>query len=264
MDATMRDAAGRFAALLRSPVDPAVAVPGLEWTVGETAAHVLGEFVDYTAYAMGERDPDVPLDRTHGETPSDRAAAANAAQLERFPERDPKRLADSIEAAAEAWLAAASQRSAGERVRVNNGVAMTSATMSAALLGEFVVHGWDIAHAAGRPWPIGRVEALRVVDGVLTLLPEYLDRKRAAGLHVRYELRLRGGPRYLLTVEDGEAVVGAAGPRADCRITADPVAFLLVGFGRVGQWGQIARGRLVASGRRPWLATAFTGLITGP
>jgi hypothetical protein len=31
------------------------------------------------------------------------------------------------------------------------------------------------------------------------------------------------------------------------------VALLLVVYGRVGLWGQLARGRLLAWGRRPWL-----------
>ncbi len=47
-------------------------------------------------------------------------------------------------------------------------------------------------------------------------------------------------------------------------ISADPVAFLLVGYGRIGQWGQILRGKLVASGRKPWLGLGFGKLLTSP
>ena len=98
----------------------------------------------------------------------------------------------------------------------------------------------------------------------MTMVPDYLDRRRAAGLRVRYELRLRGGPRYRIAIDDGEAEVTAPGRPADCWISADPAAFLLVGYGRSGQWGQIARGKLVAGGRKPWLGFAFGQLITGP
>jgi hypothetical protein len=66
-----------------------------------------------------------------------------------------------------------------------------------------------------------------------------------------------GGPRYLIAIDDGVAHVTGAGPRADCWISADPVAFLLVGYGRASQWSQIARGKLLAGGRKPWLGTAF-------
>jgi hypothetical protein len=50
----------------------------------------------------------------------------------------------------------------------------------------------------------------------------------------------------------------------DCRISADPVAFLLVGYGRVSQWPQIARGKMVAWGRKPWLGVKFRSLLRKP
>lgn len=65
-------------------------------------------------------------------------------------------------------------------------------------------------------------------------------------------------------MEDGAATVTAPGPAADCWISADPVAFLLVGYGRTSQWSAILRGKLLGGGRKPWLAPAFGGLITGP
>lgn len=54
------------------------------------------------------------------------------------------------------------------------------------------------------------------------------------------------------------------GPKSDCTISADPVAFLLVGYGRTGQWGEIARGKLVAGGRKLWLGLSFGRLLTSP
>jgi len=47
-------------------------------------------------------------------------------------------------------------------------------------------------------------------------------------------------------------------------ITADPVAFLLLGYGRVTQWPQIVRGRLRAGGRKPWFAMRFASLLVSP
>ena len=98
----------------------------------------------------------------------------------------------------------------------------------------------------------------------MRVVPDYLDRRRAAGLHVSYELRFRGGPRYRVSIDDGKAAISAASEKADCWISAGPVGFLLVGYGRTGQWGQIARGKILAGGREPWLGLAFGGLITGP
>jgi hypothetical protein len=42
------------------------------------------------------------------------------------------------------------------------------------------------------------------------------------------------------------------------------VVFLLVGYGRGGQPGRIARGKFVAGGRNPWLGFAFGTPLAGP
>ena len=255
--AALRAAAPRTAAVIRSARDAGALVPGLTWTVGETAAHLVNEFADYTAYAQGVKKP------AEGDRPARLNAAANAAQLRADPDRDLDRLSDRLIAAVDGFLAVPPR---GDRVLVSNGIAMTWETMCSALLGDLLIHGLDIARAGGQPWRIDRAEALQVIAGVMTMVPQYLDPDRAANLRASFELRLRGGPRYLIEVDRGKAVTGRSTPRArpDCWISADPEAFLKVGFGRAGQWGQIARGKLVAGGRKPWLAVTFGSLITGP
>lgn len=261
----LRAAAARTAALLRTAPDPGAAVPDLAWTVSETAAHLVAELAHYTALASGERDAAVTLAQAADEeTPSGRSAVANATQLSEFTERDLSRLADMLVPAADDFIAAAGRRGADERFLTPNGLSMATPTMATALLGEQLIHGLDIARAVNSPWQISRAEALQVIAGVMVMVPDYLDRRRAAGLHVSYELRFRGGPRYQLIVDDGTAAITTPGHKADCWISADPVAFLLVGYGRTGQWGQIARGKILAGGRKPWLGLAFGGLITGP
>lgn len=260
----LRQAAARTAGLLRQVRQPDAAVPGLAWTVSETAAHMVAEFGDYAAFARGERAAGAPLTAGGAQSPSQRQAAANAAQLARFPQRDLRELAALVVPAAEDFLAAAARCEPGQRIRTGNGLAMTTPVMTSALLGELLIHGFDIARAARLPWSLGREEALHVIGGVMAMVPDYLDRQRAAGRRVSCELRLRGGPRYRIAIAGGAAVISSPGPRADCWISADPAAFLLVGYGRAGQWGQIARGKLLAGGRKPWLGTAFGQLITGP
>ena len=260
----LREAAARAADLLRTVPHPDAAVPALDWTAAETAAHMVGELTDYAAFAGGERDAGPPLDPAADQTPARRNAAANAAQLARLTERDLSRLADAVVPAADEFLAAAGRRSRDEPIRTSNGLTMTPPVMTAALLGELLIHGLDIARTARLAWPISRTDALQVIAGVMAMVPNYLDRRRASGLHVSYELRFRGGTRYRIAIDHGTAQVTRPGPRADCWISADPVAFLLVGYGRTGQWAQIGRGKLVAGGRKPWLGLAFGQLITGP
>lgn len=258
-------AAARTAAFLRAIRDPAAPVPGLTWNIAETAVHLLGELQDYTSLVTGERDVSGYFNPEAGEqTPAQRGADANARALDQIAERDLPTLAGLITDEASRFIRASAQCRADARFLTSNGIAMSVPVMTAALLGEQVIHGLDIARASGTHWPISRHDALAVIDGVMAMVPDYIDRQRAAGKHVTYELRFRGGPTYWLRIDDGSAALGKPGGRADCWISADPVAFLLVGYGRVGQWGQILRGKLVAGGRAPWHGFAFGALITNP
>jgi hypothetical protein len=157
--------------------------------------------------------------------------------LEEFTERDLARLAGMVVAAAEGFVAVSDRRPPDEPMLAFNGLPMTVPVMTAAMLGEQLIHGLDIARAVGVDWPISRTKALQVIAGVMAMVPDYVDRQKAAGLHAAYELRFRGGPRYRLTIDDGTAAVGPATGQADCWISADPVAYLLVGYGRNARSG---------------------------
>ena len=50
----LRTAARQAAELLRSLPEPQALVPGLDWTVGQTAAHMVAAPVNYLPYATGQ------------------------------------------------------------------------------------------------------------------------------------------------------------------------------------------------------------------
>src|SRR5215212_2407659 len=83
----LRAAVGRTVELLRH-VDAASPVPGLSWTVAETAAHMTAELRDY-ALALNRHTGGY---MTHAnrpmESPSRMGAVVNARQLIDVPERD--------------------------------------------------------------------------------------------------------------------------------------------------------------------------------
>jgi uncharacterized protein (TIGR03083 family) len=261
--AALRSATARTAELVRSAPNAAAPVPGLDWTVGETAAHLVGDLEHYRGYVTGQRDAAEYLALTPGaQNALERTVVGNARMLQEITERDLGRLADMMTLGADSFIAAAGQRSPDELILTETGVSMTVPVMTTALLGEQLIHGLDIARAVGRPWPISRDDALLVIAGVIAMIPEYLDQNKAAGLHITYELRFRGGPRYRMVIDDGTAVVGEPNGTVDCWISADPVAFLLIGYGRIGQWGAVLRGKIVSGGRKPWLGLKFGGLLT--
>ena len=259
----LRAAAGRTAELLRRVDDAAAPVPGLAWTAAETAAHMAGELRDYTLALTRHTGGYMTHANRPLESPSRMSAVVNARQLTEVPERDMSRLADVLEESALAYLSAATAADESAAIPTANGLVLSPSTMTSLLLGEQVVHGLDIARAARTGWEIDPADALKIIPGVLTVAPEYL-RRSAGGVRVSFELRIRGANHYRMAVDNGTAVVTGAGPKADCVITADPVAFLLIGYGRVSAWAPILRGKLRAGGRKPWKATKFATLMSSP
>ena len=260
----LRDAVTRSADLWRAVARPDAPAPGLAWTAAETAAHVVGDLRDYTQALTRHAHGYMTHPNRPTESPSRLSALVNARHLEEVPERSLDRLADMLQASADAYLNAAVNVDPTARIATPNGLVITPPTMAALLLGEQLIHGLDIARTAKIAWAIAAADAYLVIPGVLSVAPQYLRPRAAAGAHVSFELRMRGGPSYRMAVDDGAAVVTAAGEKADCVINADPVAFLLLGYGRVAQFGPVLRGQLRPGGRRPWLATKFGKLIASP
>ena len=261
---TLRVAVARSADLWRNIDKPDAPAPGLHWTAAETAAHVVGDLRDYTQALTRHTAGYMTHANRPTESPSRLSAKVNARHLEEIRERNLSRLADMLEVAADAYLNAAANADLSAEIATPNGLVIGPPTMAALLLGEQLIHGLDISRTAKIRWPIAADDAFLVIPGVLTVAPQYLRPQRAAGVRISFELRMRGGASYRLTVDDGTAVVTAAGEKADCHITADPVAFLLLGYGRIGQLSPVLRGQLRPGGRKPWLAMKFGTLLETP
>ena len=264
--AALADAVARSAQLWRSIADSAAPVPGLAWTAGQTAAHVVGDMREYTEALTRHLNGDhAALDIPDG-SPAWARTAVNDQHLIDVSERDLRRLADMLEETAARYFAVASAVDISEPAAIltADGLVLEPAAMTCLLLGEQLVHGLDIARGAHRSWRISREDALLVIPAVLALAPKYLWPSRTKNLNISFELRMRGARRYRMAIANGTGVVTAAGEKADCVITADPVTFLLIGFGRVPQLPQILRGKLRAGGRKPWLAAKFGTLLASP
>jgi hypothetical protein len=264
--AALACAVERSAQLWRSIADSSAPVPGLAWTAGQTAAHVVADMGEYTEALTRHLNGDHAAITIPDGSPARVRTAVNDRHLIDVSERDLRRLTDKLEESAASYLAAASAIDTSEHLAIltADGLVLEPAVMTCLLLGEQLVHGLDIARAARRPWSIGRDDALLVIPAVLSLAPRYLRPSRTNAVNISFELRMRGGRRYRMAIADGTGVVTLAGEKADCVITADPVAFLLVGSGRVPQLPQLLRGKLRASGRKPWLAAKFGTLLDTP
>lgn len=274
----LSDQVARVTSLLRSVRNPEARTIG-EWNVAELAAHLHQAWIMVTALARDDLSEVHQVwphlaGRPGGSLTDDLwdFSGVTVAGVSSETERDLRVLADRIEAHAQLFLDSAGADLASRRhAWVVEGVTVDTTMLLCHLLNEMVVHGYDIARADGRSWPIPRAHAALVLEGFLVPIASALgprtmvDQGAARDFRATYELHVRGGSRYLFTFDDGALTIESPGTRrVDCHISADPVAMVLVAWRRRSQWPAIARGELIAWGRKPWLATRFQKMMRNP
>lgn len=274
----LRREVARVTTLLRSVPDPAAASVG-DWNLGDVAMHLSQAWL--VVPSLARRD----LGRVDEVLPGRRAGAGASLitdvwELGGFTmdgvradtERDLRVLADRIEQRAAEFLGECEGRSADElQPWLVEGTTASLCTLTCHLLNETVMHGEDIARAAGRRWPTDPAHAVLTIQGFVLPVIAGLDRRamvdqsRAAGVRATYDLRLRGGGRAFFVFDDGELTIEEpSGRRVDCHVLADPVALLHIMWNRQSQWKAVARGQLLAWGRRPWLGPRLRLLMRNP
>jgi uncharacterized protein (TIGR03083 family) len=255
----LQRAAGRFSDLLGSAPDPEAPIPGSEWDVAEMAAHVVLISEAYAAFARGRTEPLVDV----SDVPGGSLARTSAARLAAEPQRELAALRTRLIDGGRSLLEATEGR-AGTDLVSWNGQEIGIGEMLGIAVGEYLLHGLDLASALSQPWTIEPDDARLVLAAVLPLLPLLVDRRVTADVTAAYDIRIRGGRRVSLRISRGEATVGSNGGPVDCHVSADPVAMLLVAYGRRSQWGPALTGKLVAWGRKPWLGLRLTHYLVAP
>jgi uncharacterized protein (TIGR03083 family) len=249
--------AWRLADLIGALPDADIPIPGAEWTVAEAAAHLAMANELMATIAAGRP-------ATHGDGTKAGLAAVNAQALREDGERGPALLAQRIAGQAAAFLEAARARPAAEIVDTPMGP-MPLEVFGCYLLAHMLSHGTAIAAALRQP-PIVRPRHVELIlPFIHNTMPRLVDQTAVRGLSACYELRLRGVSRFWARFTDGVATVSDTAPgRIDCTISVDPVSFFRLSAGLSGQWPLIARGKLRAWGRKPWLAFRFLGFFAIP
>ena len=249
--------AQRFLAMMEGVPDTAVRVAATpEWTVAEAFAHVATVTPRYSQGARHE-----------GEWVAvDALSDLNARQLAAVPTTDTGAVAASLRVSLAELADQISGYGDDQPVFAFHGGGRVGADVALGiLLGELVVHGHDIAQSVSHPWPIAPAHVELIMQGLGPVLPGWLDADRSRGHTGRYEVRLRGQGTHRFAFDNGRLAMNPPGRfQADAVISADPATFLLVTYKRVSQWPAIATGKLVAWGRRPWLALSFAGRFHQP
>ncbi|WP_318211593.1 MULTISPECIES: maleylpyruvate isomerase family mycothiol-dependent enzyme [unclassified Streptomyces] len=232
-------------------------VPRSIWTLGEAAAHLAQANALMADLAAGH-------ERRHGDGTPGSLADANARALAGFEERAPGPLAEMITAQAEAFLVSVEDRDPEELLSTPLG-AMRPAVLGSYLLTHMLGHGYDLARAVGRPHMLDAHRVDLTLPFMIEAMPRVTDPAAVEGLTARFAVRLRSGPAFGVLVTDGAVEVTHEPPRRpDCTLLTEPVAFLLLGLGRIDPWPVIARGKALGWGRRPWLAPRFPRLFRAP
>jgi len=253
--------AARVTALLRSA--RRVEAPALgEWNLGEVAVHLSLSLDGILATARGGGSL---LDDVWG------LASLSGVLVAGESTRDPGAIADRIDATV-AQLLAVLPATGGHELKpwLVQGIEVPLSTLACQALNELVVHGRDVALAEGVAWPVERLSAALVLDGFLfpsldALGSSMVDQQAAAGVRACFEVRLRGGGGATLCFDDGDLSVTRSVPgRVDCHLSVDPATFLLVSWARLSQGPAIAKGQLLAWGRRPWLGLRLRSLLRNP
>lgn len=258
------DVAGRFTTMLRSVGQPDAPAVGT-WNLTDTAVHVSHVIDGLTAVTQGGGGL---LEDVWGFT------RLTAAMVEGETERNLVAIAARIDASIATFLTLMHDAPEdGPRTWVVRGVVFPLSTVTCHVLNELLVHGRDVAQAAGVPWKIDAGHAALAVGGFVlpvlgTLRSSMVDQEAARRVRATYALRVRGGRpgRFVLRFADGDFSVTPGSPSGpvDCHLSVDPVAFLLVSWNRISQWRAIPRGQLLAWGRRPWLGLKLRALLRNP
>ena len=251
--------AGRVAALMESVTDGGTRVVGPQssWTVLDLVRHMSLLPEVYTAASH-----DGPLAMSPS---ADAMAATNAKTLAMADDRTLEDIPGIFRTQVAVLLEHLRASDPEAAMQFHGGITLTPGELGGIAIGEWLVHGWELARTVGAPWGVDPAHACLVLAAMNAVLPTWLDAEAAAGHSGRYEYRLRGtGRRMQWTFTDGALATRppeGATFRPDTIVWAEPSALLLYFFRRTGLWSNAVRGDLLAGGRRPLRALSSRRLF---
>ena len=245
----------RVAELLRRRDDLGRRVTGLEWTIAETAGHLAGRTGRFARFLTRSASPTGTVADIAGENDADVRERAGRGMADHL---------DELRTGVAAFVAGTRGKLGSDPMPWYSGVTIDVATATGLLLGELLVHGFDVARTVRAPWPISAADGRTIVRAAVSVAPLYVDPSAARGVSTTFRIAVRGGPAFRIRFDDGTATVEDGSGAADVTIRVDPVALVLVSYGRLSKWRAVATGKMIATGRRPWAGLAFDRYFVAP
>jgi uncharacterized protein (TIGR03083 family) len=246
--ATLTRATPWLDANLRNASDPSARVKGLTWNVGDVAAHLAATAHDYRNIAEGGAPFPVSVPQRQSNID---------AGLARSSERRPAALADRIRDDLEALAAVVVSSRPDQAVNWYSGTSATPAFLGATVLGEVLVHGWDIAtasHGDTRLDPSGCRFGVLAAAAASTLVLTAKGKTVSAAL----EYRIRGYQSIGVELSKGNAhITTRSMRRPDLWFEGEPEPFVLWMYTRTGVLKPLLNRSIRLGGRRPWRVLAI-------
>jgi uncharacterized protein (TIGR03083 family) len=250
--AALGQAANEVVGFLRGGgVDPHALTEGGEWTLRDTAAHLIGITRLYTRMLDGQPSP---LKATND------VAVMNAGIFLGLVEDRPSVLADLVDNAADALLQASRRGQQGETRPFHFGAMADVARLVAAPCYEYLLHGADMMWAVGQPWSCPE-RAAEATFGYIFLSPTItgrLDAHEASEVDATFSVGCDDHCRFCVQVRSGNVALLPSGTDAECAVTGTASQLLLWLSGRKS-WEDA---ELTAQGRLANLAPLFAAFLT--
>lgn len=261
----------RFAELISAAPDPLAKVTA-DWTVADMAAHVTAIAWQYTTMVRAQDAP-LPMSAIDDVVPAttvDSVAVLNETTLRHFPERDPRVLAQQLRAHIDDILRGSDGLDPERPVGWLGGSRVPRAGVVAHLLNELLIHGRDIARGIRAPWTIPPHDAALFFDLFLVGVIRHdvgrllegggppMDRRIAVDFRSRYTSPVT------LVLHSGQVTVEDPRRDNDIRLSFDPPTLNLVLFHRIRKVRAALTGKIVVTGRRPWLLPSFLRTVRLP
>ncbi|MDQ3877189.1 MAG: maleylpyruvate isomerase N-terminal domain-containing protein [Actinomycetota bacterium] len=241
--------------LIRSATSPDARATG-DWSARDVAIHLAFVLDHYQEILHG---------RGAGADSFDDAARQAQAFIDGSDLGGMKEIADAIESNAEHFIDGARRIDGDPIVPYVGGIPVATSCVVAIVLGEVLVHGYDVSGSQGRSWHIDPHAAALTLKGISAVTVQFVDREAARGFSARYDVGFRKEAHVHYVFDDGTLrIEEPTTEKVDVHISADPPTLLLMGYGRINPIKPALTGKLLAWGRKPWLSMKMATLLKNP
>lgn len=255
--ARIDDAQARFTELVRR-IGPEVKANGSTWSARDVVGHILTVTRRYTDRELTDRAGLADTAREVDTINDVELAALRGIPMEELLvelEQQMKKVRDLLPPDAVDFQ---------QVFPFHGGTSVDAAGGLSNFMGEFLVHGLDLARSMDDPWPIEARDARLILMMLLQVAPGWAEPSAKGSLKVR--LRVPGATEWMLAFNGGALVSRPADPGepADVILKAPADTLMLLFYQRVSPGAAMRRGLRVAGGRRPWRIARFPKMLQEP